>query len=60
MLTMITMTMTMSGNAGTEMLVTISSALSKNGLFYVLPSLSAEDAYMVSRISDRIRYHIHL
>lgn len=45
------------GCADTESSVLVSSALSKNGTFYVMPTLSAEDgvAFMLTRISDRIR-----
>jgi len=41
--------------ADTEAVVVVSSALGKNGVFYVMPTLSAETAYMMTKISDRIR-----
>jgi len=34
----------------------VSSALSKNGVFYVMPLMSADTAYLLTRINDVIRY----
>jgi len=45
------------GHADTEAVVLVSSALSKNGVFYVMPTLSTSSntAYILTKISDRIR-----
>jgi len=46
-----------SGFAETEAVVVVTSALSKNGVFYVMPTPSAgsDMAYLLTKISDRIR-----
>jgi len=47
------------GCAGTEAVVMVSSAISKNGVLYVMPTLSADAAYLLTRISDIIRLTYH-
>jgi len=41
--------------AGMEMDVMVSSALTKNGVLYVMPSMSPDTAHLLTRICDSIR-----
>ena len=40
---------------GVEMVVTVSSTLSKNGIFYAMPTLTPDKAYLLGKVSDIIR-----
>jgi len=42
----------------TEAVVVVSSAMSKNGVFYVTPAMTSDTAHLLSRINDIIRLYI--
>jgi len=43
------------GCADTEAVVIVSSAMSKNGVFYVMPAMMSDTAHLLTRINDIIR-----